>query len=173
MSCHIQYNHECPKCGAFYIPFDQTIPCPKCGAMESERFDFIPKAVESAKFNFMQGGSYVPAAWWVGSLGDHILSMVFRVLDEHRADTTGRSFPIVAAEALARMDWGDQAYLRDHVCDIACRIREQLLPEGAPSVEQQSTCGVAPVRASRYDLSTKEGIDALMADMRSLDDSHG
>jgi predicted nucleic acid-binding Zn-ribbon protein len=126
MSYHISYNHDCPNCGAFYIPFDQAVPCPKCGQVESERFDFIPEAARSARINFMEDGHYVPAAWYVGSLGDHVLSLVFDVLDQHRKDTSGREFSAVAAEALARMDWGEQLYLRDHTHAIACRVREQL-----------------------------------------------
>jgi len=51
MSYHATYKHECPKCGAYYIPFDQAVPYPKCGKVESERLDFIPEAATSANFN--------------------------------------------------------------------------------------------------------------------------
>ena len=126
MSHHIHYNHECQKCGAYYIPFDQKVPCPKCGEVESERFDFIPRAAESAQFNFLDLGRYVPDAWSTPCFGDHILFIVFRLLEQHRIDTTGRTFSDVATEVLASMDWGNQLYLRDHIHDIACRVREQL-----------------------------------------------
>jgi len=104
MSYHVTYNHECPKCGAYYIPFDQAVPCPKCGEVESKRFDFIPEAATSANMNLIYGGRYVPVAWWVGSLGDHILTIIFGLLDEHREDTARRAFPVIAVEALARME---------------------------------------------------------------------
>jgi len=139
MSYHVVYNHECPKCGAYYIPFDQAVPCPRCGEVESERFDFISEAATSASINLMEGGHYVRGAWWVGSLGDHILSILFGVLDQHREDTTGRLFSDVAAEALARMKWGDQVYLRDHVHAIACRVRQHLDRDEANSNATGST----------------------------------
>jgi predicted nucleic acid-binding Zn-ribbon protein len=126
MSYHVTYNHECLKCGAYYIPFDQAVPCPKCGAVESERFDFIPEAATSANINLIDRGRYVPIAWWVGSLGDHVLGIIFGLLDKHREDTARSAFPVIAAEALARMDWGNQLYLRDHILAIACRVRDHL-----------------------------------------------
>jgi predicted nucleic acid-binding Zn-ribbon protein len=133
MSYHVTYNHKCPKCGAYYIPFDQAVPCPKCGEVESERFDFIPEAATSANINLIRGRRYVPVAWWVGSLGDHILRIIFGLLDEHRAHTARRAFPVIAAEALARMEWGNQLYFRDHIHAIACRVRDHLDREEAHS----------------------------------------
>jgi hypothetical protein len=76
----------------------------------------VPSAVKSspsvstlfprqpANMNLMNGGHYVPVAWWVGSLGDHILTIIFGLLDEHREDTAQRAFPVIAVEALARME---------------------------------------------------------------------
>ena len=126
MSHHIHYNHECPKCGAFYIPFDQMVPCPKCGEVESERFDFIPQAAESAQFNFLDLGRYMPDAWAISCFGDHILFIIFRVLEQHRLDTAGRTYSDITTDVLASLEWGDQLYLRDHVFAIACRVREYL-----------------------------------------------
>ena len=126
MTYHVSFKHECPNCGAYYIPFDRDVPCPRCGELEEKRFDFIPRAAQSAHYNLTSRGGYVPSAWYVGSLGDHILHILFQVLDFHRKDTTGRPFSDVARDALSRMEWGDQLYLRDHIHAIACRVRDNL-----------------------------------------------
>ena len=126
MSYHVHFNHECEKCGAFYIPFDREVPCPRCGIIEKKRFDYVTEAANSARFNLNSRGAYVPAAWYVGSLGDHILYILFGLLDAYRTDASGRPFAEIARDALARMDWGDQFYLRDHIHAIACRVRDRL-----------------------------------------------
>jgi hypothetical protein len=69
---HIHYDHQCPTCNAYYIPYDVDVPCPSCGLLEQERFDFISQAVASARFNF-KAKDPVPTAWFAGSLADHIL----------------------------------------------------------------------------------------------------
>ena len=126
MSLHVRYEHQCPSCAACYIPYDHDVPCPKCGIIETGRFDFIPKAAASASLNAKLGGSYVPAAWYVSGLADHILNIVFSVLEKHRTATDGRSIAEVATEVLGRMQWDQQPYLRDHIHAITCRVRQQL-----------------------------------------------
>jgi hypothetical protein len=43
MTLHIHYTHQCPSCGAYYIPCDKNVPCPRCGVVEQERFDLSQK----------------------------------------------------------------------------------------------------------------------------------
>ena len=31
MSLHIMYDHQCAKCEAFYIPYEEGVTCPNCG----------------------------------------------------------------------------------------------------------------------------------------------
>src|SRR5262245_55607438 len=85
MTMHVVYSHECGACGAYYIPYDIDVPCPKCGIIERARFDYIPQAVASMQVNKESGGAYTPGAWWVGSLGDHILSLLFGLFDAYEA----------------------------------------------------------------------------------------
>ena len=132
MTLHVVYDHECGGCGAFYIPYDTDVPCPRCGVVEDERFDYIPRAVESVQFNKRSYGSYRPMAWWVGSLGDHILHVLFGILDAYEEKGAGQDFADFADSAVAEMDWGDQDYLKIHVRDIAIRIHGAL---GAPGAE--------------------------------------
>jgi hypothetical protein len=123
---HIDYTHKCPKCDSWYIPYDESVPCPSCGLVEQERFDFISKAVGACRYNLSNFESYIPPAWFVGSLGDHILHLVFPLLEIDRKYSTGQSFSILARSMLEQLEWGDQPYLRDHVYSIALRIHEEL-----------------------------------------------
>ena len=124
MTLHIVYDHQCSGCGADCIPYDDEVPCPKCGVVEAERFDYIQQAVDSLRFN-KSGGSYTPPVWWVGSLGDHIPSLLFAVFDAGE-DEHPASFPELAEQHLSRMDWGEDQYLRQHVLEIAVRIHRSL-----------------------------------------------
>jgi hypothetical protein len=125
MTLHVVYTHECPQCEAFYIPYDQAIPCPRCGVVEAERFDYIPQAAASMQYNLEAGGSYTPGAWWVGSLGDHILSILFSLFDAYRQQPQ-TNFADFARNTLSSMRWGDQAYLEGHIVGIAVRIHQEL-----------------------------------------------
>ena len=126
MTLHVHYDHQCPNCNAYYIPYDMDVPCPCCGLVELDRFDFISQAVASARFNFKTKGSYVPTAWFAGSLADHILWLLFGLLEKQRKEPDGQSFNGMAYRLLGHMDWGNQGYLRDHVCAIAVRVYERL-----------------------------------------------
>jgi hypothetical protein len=126
MTMHVVYSHECSACKAYYIPYDSDVPCPKCGVVEAERFDYIPQAVASMQVNKRSGGSYTPGAWWVGSLGDHVLSVLFGLFDAYEAQHGRVAFEPFIDTTLDRMKWGDQDYLRVHIRGIALRVREGL-----------------------------------------------
>src|ERR1700732_5404702 len=81
MTVHDSYTHVCSQCAAYYIPFDKDVPCPRCGLVEQERYDFISTAVCSVRWNIQMYGSYVPGAWFVGGLGDHLLLILFYIFE--------------------------------------------------------------------------------------------
>lgn len=132
MTRHVPYDHECPGCGACFIPFEAGLPCPRCGRAAAEAFDFMPQAVASLRFNLDAAGSFLPRAWYVGSLGDHVLKLLFIVFEGFRGrDAAAREEPFDAYldRALGAMRWGDQDYLRTHVRDIARRVRAMMEEE--------------------------------------------
>jgi hypothetical protein len=126
MTMHVVYSHECPNCKAYYIPYDDAVPCPRCGTVEEERFNYIPQAAASMNVNKTSGGSYTPGAWWVGSLGDHILMLLFGLFDAYEAQQSPTTFEQFIDQRLAQMEWGDQEYMRDHLRGIAIRVRQEL-----------------------------------------------
>lgn len=121
MTLHVIYDHECGTCGALYIPYDDAVPCPKCGVLEPDRFDFISEAVASLQFN-KANGAYTPPAWGVGSLGDHILALLFPLFDAYD-DGTQETFQQFAETWLKELTWEDQEYLVSHILGIAIRLR--------------------------------------------------
>lgn len=125
MTLHVDYDHQCARCNALYIPYDTTITCPKCNLLEQERFDFIPEALGSLRFNKATTGSYLPQAWYVGSLGDHILLVLFGLFDEFE-DSSAEDVNVFAREYLEVKTWGDQAYLKGHVYGIVLRLYEEI-----------------------------------------------
>lgn len=133
MTVHDSYTHECPQCAAYYIPFDKDLPCPRCGLVEEERYDFIPTAVCSVRWNIEMYGSYVPGAWFVGGLGDHLLLMVFYIFERWRKQPERGFPPAIEEELSSRGDWGDQAYLKTHIGLLARRIYDEMQKPGDSS----------------------------------------
>lgn len=124
MTLHISYDHQCPQCAAFYIPYDDEVPCPRCGLVESERINYIQQAAMSLRMNKTKG-SYVPAAWWAGSLGDQVLYRLFILFDAYEK-MNPPDFHAFAASRLEQIKWGDHPYLKDHVVGIAVRLFDLL-----------------------------------------------
>jgi hypothetical protein len=68
----------------------------------------------------------MPTAWYAASLADHILWLLFGLLENQRREPDGQPFEGLAQKTLEYMNWGNQAYLRDHVCALAVRVYEKL-----------------------------------------------
>ena len=126
MTLHVVYDHKCGKCGAFYIPYD-TVPCPKCSTVEEERFDYIAQAAASMEYNKATCGQYTPLAWWVGSLGDHILHLLFGLFDGYEREGAGENFEGYISRRLGDMQWGGQGYLSGHIQAIALAVRKTIV----------------------------------------------
>lgn len=125
MTLHVEYNHQCASCGAYYIPYDENVPWPNCGLLEDDRFDYIPKAIESILFNLEVFGSYLPPLWFISSLGDYILVILFDVF-EHFSKSKETDFHTFVKSILSKMEWTKRKYLEKHVHSIALRIHEEI-----------------------------------------------
>ena len=125
MTIHVDYDHQCARCNALYIPYDIAIACPKCNLLEPERFDFISQALGSMHFNKATTGSFLPGGWYVGSLGDHILFLLFTLFHKYE-HSSNIDFNIFARKFLEAKKWADQEYLKDHVYGIATRLFEEI-----------------------------------------------
>jgi len=126
MTVHDHYTHECPQCAAYYIPFDEDVPCPRCSLVEKDRHDFVPLAVASVRWNIDMYGSYVPGAWFVGGLGDHLLLIVFHIFQRWSKQQEQAFAAAIEEELASRGDWGDQAYLKPHIALLAQRIYDEM-----------------------------------------------
>jgi len=149
MSYHVVYNHQCPQCGAHYIPFDQDVPCPRCGHVEAERFDYIREAVASMRTHKKMWGVYTPGAWWVGSLGDHFLHLLFGVFDYYEERRPEPSFEEYVSGWVRRSEWGEHPYHRDHFLSIALRVQEELAAAPPEEAETRLPAPVDPVKEAR------------------------
>lgn len=139
MPLHVVYDHQCPACSADYIPYDQDVPCPRCGALEDRRFDFIPQAAKSLRFNKQRDGTFLPPAWWSTSLGDQLLGQLFPLFEAGDVERPA-DFDAFAEAWLASMDWGHRPYLKDHVLGMARRLARELSVTGAREPVRASGC---------------------------------
>ena len=127
MTLHISYDHDCPECGASYIPYGKDVPCPKCGMLEQERFaDFTSQAAESALYNVRSGGSYMPMAWGCFSLADSILMFLFQMFDGYRVHGEGESFETFAKAFVKDSVFGDSEHLREYTGRLAIEVHQMI-----------------------------------------------
>jgi len=121
MSLHIMYDHQCAKCEAFYIPYEEGVACPNCGLDEEEVYDVVPDITNSANYQMLTHGFYTPIAWWTGSFGDHVALLIFKVLDKFYTQEE-KSFQEIAEEHLSSSDWGTQQYMKNHIRDLSYKV---------------------------------------------------
>ena len=121
MSLHIMYDHQCSKCEAFYIPYEKGIVCPNCGLDEEEIYDIVPELANSANYQMDTMGFYTPIAWWIGSFGDYVALIIFQILDAY-AKQDGEDFKDIALEYCDSRSWGNQLYMKKHICDLSYKV---------------------------------------------------
>lgn len=130
MTIHVSYDHECPECGAYYVPYDDDVPCPKCGIIENERFDFISKAVESILYNIEQYHFFVPPCWITYSLCDKILIILFHLFQAFEFSGKEKAFSEFSFDEIKKhVYWKGHDYIVKHIYNIAVRVNESLLSE--------------------------------------------
>ena len=116
-------SYQCTSCQAYFIPFEQGLPCPRCGARAAEFQDFVAEVAAGLRMHKEWYGRYTPGAYFVGSLAEkvfHILCMAFDAARE------AEDFQAALEDHLAKIDWGDHLYARDHILQIAVRAKQRL-----------------------------------------------
>ena len=126
MTLHIHYDHECPDCQALFIPMEPSLACPRCGQASGEGIDFIARAAASAMYNQSRWDSYLPAGWYIGSLGDHVLLLIFKAFESYEKFAEGEEFAPFVERWFRAMEWDDQQYLCEHVIDLTQRVRREI-----------------------------------------------
>lgn len=121
MSLHIMYDHQCKKCEAYYIPYEDGVVCPNCSSIPEKIYDIVPQLANSANYQMDMHGCYTPIAWWVGSFGDHVALLIFKVLDEFYTQKEN-AFKEVAQEHFNNRDWGSQLYMKNHIIDLSYKV---------------------------------------------------
>lgn len=142
MTYHIAYDHQCQSCGADFIPYEEHLPCPKCGTAAATWLHYPRQAAESLNVNLASKGSYMPGAFWVGSLGDRVLYLLFQIFERWRHKEPQADFSAHLQEELPKIGFEpSHEYLREHLGTIALRAFDELekLPKPAaarPSFEE-------------------------------------
>lgn len=121
MSLHIMYDNQCQQCEAYYIPYKDDVVCPNCGSILEEIYNIVPQLAHSANYQMDMHGFYTPIAWWVGSLGDHIALLIFKVLDKFYTQEES-TFKEIAQEHFNNRDWGSQLYMKNHIIDLSYEV---------------------------------------------------
>jgi hypothetical protein len=86
--------------------------------------DYVPRAAASLEFNLRSYKSYIPPAWYSGSLGDRVLYIVFRLFEAFRQQERSPDFSEFAGIFLSQINWGNYGYMRDHIAGLALRIHD-------------------------------------------------
>ena len=124
MTIHIHYkDSKCPKCSVLFIPFKKDFKCPNCNEPINEFFDFVPELIDSMKIHKEKYGDYTRPAWYVGSLTEHIQSIIFKLFDALEQQISPNPSEFIT-DWLSKVKWKDQQYLQKHIEDIALAVYE-------------------------------------------------
>ena len=143
MTLHINKpDFKCSKCKTVFIPHKIGIKCPKCNNEVkediSEYLNFIKNLVGSMRVHKMQYGRYHPGAWYVGSMSDHIQSLIFQIFDSMEYDSEKNKEKEYLSKSIDEIKWkdekGDQEYLKDYVKEIAFEVLDIYKKEDIASI---------------------------------------
>ena len=120
-------NYECPKCSAIFIPYRIGIQCPSCGSNVSsedakEFLNSIEQITGSMSLHKGIYGTYHPGAWLSSNITDHIQGIIFQLFDALEEKNPENEEEFIAGLLENNFNWGDQAYLKNHIGDIAIEV---------------------------------------------------
>lgn len=122
MTLHIDAkNFVCSRCSVEFIPFKKDFKCPNCGELTDEFFDFIPEVISAMRYHKQRYGSFMPPAWYTGSLNDHIESIIFKIFDTIEIKKP-ENLEMFTKKYLDNGDWCENDYLHKHVEEITLSV---------------------------------------------------
>jgi len=146
MTLHINKpDFKCSKCKTVFIPYKIGIKCPKCNNEVkediSEYLNFIKNLVGSMRVHKMQYGRYHPGAWYVGSMSDHIQSLIFQIFDSMEYDSEKNKEKEYLSKSIDEIKWkdekGNQEYLKGYVKEIAFEVLDIYIKENFASIKKE------------------------------------
>ncbi|MCG2699618.1 hypothetical protein L6274_00970 [Candidatus Parcubacteria bacterium] len=150
MTLHIKKpNFKCSQCGAIFVPYKKGIKCPKCGIEIkediSEHLNFIDMLAGSMKVHKMQFGRYFPGAWYVGSMSDHIQSLIFQTFDSMECDSEHGKEKEYLSNLINKMKCeNDREYFKNYLKEIAFKVFDIYEKENFASIKK-----IIPSRSER------------------------
>ena len=71
---------------------------------------------------YIMFGFYTPIAWRIGSFG----VIVFQILDAYNNQEDEKEFQKIAIDFCNSKKWGDQLYLKNHICELSYQAYPEL-----------------------------------------------
>ena len=147
MTLHIKKpDFKCSKCKTIFIPYKIGIKCPKCNNEVkediSEYLNFIKNLVGSMRVHKMQYGRYHPGAWYVGSMSDHIQSLIFQIFDSMEYDSEKNKEKEYLSSFIDKIKWeeeqSNQKYFKDYIKEITFEVLDVYKKEDFASIKQET-----------------------------------
>lgn len=125
MSLHPKIKDiSCKKCNAVFVPFKKDIACPNCGRLIPNDFDmdfnFIPDTIDAMLYHKQRYGHYSPDGWYMGSITEQIMSVVFDAFDllEQDKPKDQKEYLTNWLDETLTPNRKEEAYLINHTKDI-------------------------------------------------------
>jgi DNA-directed RNA polymerase subunit RPC12/RpoP len=132
MSLHINYDYECPECGAEYIPYDNEVPCPKCGFLEKKRYAaFVEDVVQAMGYNALTGFGCMPAAYTITCIADSVSIFLFKLFECYSQYRDEQSFESFVQEFIRNSYFEDAEYMREYMGVLAHRVYQEITRQKA------------------------------------------
>lgn len=126
MQTFIEYDHNCPNCDAYYIPFNQNTVCPNCGFAEDERFDYIERVVDFIENNLEDYSWIKPDEIEANSFADHVLMLTLQSLEFYAYKRNEFTIDDALSYFFNKVQFKDQEYLRFHIQNISKEVFKKI-----------------------------------------------
>lgn len=142
MSVHYHKpNYQCPRCQSFLLPYKRGILCPNCDmavddADTTKYLDVINSIAGSMELHKAEHGTYFPGAYATLDFMDYMQGVIYRIFDSmEKAKPENEEQYLM--DLLDKIGWGNQAYLKSHIEDIALEILKIYTAKNFSEIERQ------------------------------------